>query len=98
MIFRRHVRAPCRPATVAPGPGGNGDRGIITGRRRVRAGVLRGMRHRALPRGVQPRTRSALLMTETEEKLIASAAIIGLSSQPKNGYSTPAAIGMPSRL
>jgi hypothetical protein len=35
-------------------------------------------------------------MTETELKLIAAAAIIGLSRIPKNGYNTPAAIGTPS--
>ena len=37
-------------------------------------------------------------MTLTEEKLIAAAASIGDSSQPKNGNSTPAAIGTPSVL
>ena len=36
-------------------------------------------------------------MTETELKLIAAAAIIGLSSNPNQGYSTPAAIGTPRR-
>jgi len=41
---------------------------------------------------------SALTMTDTELKLIAAAAIIGESSRPKNGYSTPAAMGMPSTL
>ena len=35
---------------------------------------------------------------DTELKLIAAAAIIGLKSSPKNGYSTPAAIGTPSAL
>jgi len=44
------------------------------------------------------RSRSALLMTEMEERLIARAAISGLNNQPVNGYSTPAAIGMPSAL
>jgi hypothetical protein len=43
-------------------------------------------------------SRKALPMTETEEKLIASAAISGLRSNPVVGYSTPAAIGMPSAL
>jgi hypothetical protein len=37
-------------------------------------------------------------MTETDEKLIAAAAINGLSSQPVHGYSTPAASGIPSAL
>ncbi len=37
-------------------------------------------------------------MTDTELKLIASAAIIGDGSCPVTGYSTPAASGMPSAL
>jgi len=37
-------------------------------------------------------------ITETELKLIASAAIIGDNNIPKKGYNTPAAIGMPSTL
>jgi len=45
-----------------------------------------------------PRSRSALVMTETELKLMASAAIIGESSHPVKGYSTPAANGTPSEL
>lgn len=44
------------------------------------------------------RRRKALLMTETELRLIAAPAMIGLSSRPKNGYSTPAATGIPSAL
>jgi hypothetical protein len=44
------------------------------------------------------RSRNALLITDTELKLIAAAAIIGDSNKPKNGYSTPAAIGTPSEL
>ena len=39
-----------------------------------------------------------LPITETELKLIASAAIIGESSAPVIGYSNPAAIGMPKVL
>ena len=42
--------------------------------------------------------RMALLITDTELKLMAAAAIIGDSSRPKKGYSTPAAIGTPSTL
>lgn len=42
--------------------------------------------------------RNALAITETELKLIAAAATIGLSSIPKNGYNAPAAIGTPSTL
>jgi hypothetical protein len=44
------------------------------------------------------RRRSALVITETELNVIAALANIGLSSNPKNGYSTPAAIGTPSEL
>lgn len=33
------------------------------------------------------------MITETELNVIAALAIIGLSNKPKNGYSTPAAIG-----
>jgi len=44
------------------------------------------------------RNRSALPTTDTELRLIASAAIIGESSTPNTGYSTPAAIGTPSVL
>ena len=44
------------------------------------------------------RSRSALPMTDTELTLIAAAAIIGLSSNPNSGYSTPAAIGTPARV
>ena len=44
------------------------------------------------------RKRSALLMTDTDDRLIAKAAISGLSNQPVTGYRIPAAIGMPSAL
>jgi hypothetical protein len=44
------------------------------------------------------RKRKALLITETELRLIASAPIMGDNSQPVNGNSTPAASGTPSRL
>ena len=47
---------------------------------------------------VTERNRKAFAMTETELKLIAAPAMIGLSKMPKNGYSTPAAIGTPSEL
>lgn len=45
-----------------------------------------------------PESRRALLTTDTELRLIAKAAIIGLNSSPKEGYSTPAAIGTPRAL
>ena len=41
------------------------------------------------------RSRNAFPITDTELKLIAAAAIIGLNRIPKNGYNTPAAIGTP---
>ena len=44
------------------------------------------------------RRRRAFAITETELKLMAAAAIIGLNRIPKNGYKTPAAIGTPSVL
>ena len=44
------------------------------------------------------RNRSALLTTDTELKLIASAATIGDSIQPSHGYSAPAASGTPMPL
>ncbi len=37
-------------------------------------------------------------MTETELKLMAAAATMGLSSSPSAGYNTPAASGIPSTL
>ena len=43
-------------------------------------------------------SRKALVITETEDRLIAAAAIIGESSRPVKGYSSPAAIGTPSAL
>lgn len=42
--------------------------------------------------------RKALEITDTELKLIAAAAIIGLSKRPKNGYKIPAATGTPRAL
>ena len=44
------------------------------------------------------RRRKEFVMTETELKLMAAAARMGLSSSPKKGYSTPAAIGTPTEL
>lgn len=44
------------------------------------------------------RKRNAFTITDTELKLIAKAAIIGESNIPKNGYKTPAAIGIPKTL
>lgn len=44
------------------------------------------------------RKRKALVITDTELKLMAAAAIIGDRSNPKMGYSTPAATGTPNAL
>ena len=44
------------------------------------------------------RKRFALVTTDSELAAIAAAAIMGFSGTPKNGYSTPAAIGMPIAL
>jgi hypothetical protein len=44
------------------------------------------------------RSRSAFVITDTELKLIAAAAIMGLKSNPENGYRIPAAIGTPIEL
>jgi len=44
------------------------------------------------------RKRSALPITDTDDRLIAALAIIGLSSSPSHGKSTPAATGTPSAL
>ncbi len=37
-------------------------------------------------------------MTETELKVMAALAIMGLRSRPKKGYRTPAAMGTPREL
>lgn len=55
----------------------------------------------SLPQDLQSlalRSLSALPITDTELRLMAAAAIIGLSSIPRKGYSTPAAIGIPNPL
>ncbi len=44
------------------------------------------------------RRRSAFAITLTDDSAIAAAATTGESSTPKNGYSTPAASGMPATL
>ena len=45
-----------------------------------------------------PRSRDAFAITLTDDSAMAAAAMIGDSRMPKNGYSTPAATGMPSAL
>jgi hypothetical protein len=44
------------------------------------------------------RNRNALLTTDTEDRLMASAAIIGDNVIPSSGYNTPAASGTPTAL
>ncbi len=44
------------------------------------------------------RSRRALVTTETEDRLMAAAAMIGLRRMPKPGYRMPAATGTPSPL
>ena len=53
---------------------------------------------RVLDRQAAFLSRKALVITDAELRLIARAAIIGDSSQPVNGYRTPAANGMPRAL
>jgi hypothetical protein len=43
-------------------------------------------------------SRNALVITDTELKLIAAAAMMGESNNPKKGYNKPAAIGTPNML
>ena len=54
--------------------------------------AVKGLQRRAV------RRRRVLPITETEEKLIAAAAIMGLNNNPNDGYKTPAAIGTPIEL
>lgn len=44
------------------------------------------------------RMRNALLITDTDEKLIANAAMSGDNNHPVSGYRIPAAMGTPSAL
>lgn len=57
-----------------------------------------GMHGNRVPHRSALRNRSAFVMTETELKVIAALANIGLSSTPINGYRTPAATGTPTKL
>jgi len=50
------------------------------------------------PHSATRRSRSALPMTDTELRLIAALAMMGLSRRPNTGYSTPAAMGTPRAL
>ena len=57
-----------------------------------------GLRYLCVLFGSKRRSLSALVTTDTLLRLIAAAAIMGLSSGPPKAYSTPAATGMPSVL
>lgn len=50
------------------------------------------------PHSLMPRKRSELPITDTEDRLIAAAAIMGDSRTPKNGNRMPAATGTPAEL
>jgi hypothetical protein len=56
------------------------------------------MKWRFLPYKVILRRRSAFPITDTELKVIAKAAIIGLKRIPKTGYRAPPARGIPIEL
>lgn len=65
-----------------------------------RATFTRATRRHEGYRGLSRRRlrRSALAMTDTELRLMAALAIIGLSKRPKSGYNAPAAMGTPTTL
>lgn len=104
-------RPPCQYGTTNLGVhawqrlGGRRSR-IAAGTRGAPRGVISPRTSWALPvardpgylRVRAPRRRSALVMTDAELILMAIAAIMGESSHPVNGYSTPAASGTPSAL
>ena len=60
--------------------------------------VIRNDLHRMPPYNRTPLSRKALDITDTDDRLIAAAAMIGDSKSPVKGYSTPAATGMPTAL
>lgn len=83
------IRAAARRCAGCTGVGGLRNRRDHFRRRRAYAAASR-----ADPR----RSRSAFDTTDTDDRLIASAAIMGDSTIPNHGYRTPAAIGMPITL
>ena len=96
MLFSWQMYCP-RAATL-----GSTCRGSISGRlRRALCNIRRRRSHHlrdySLCSGAR-RSRRALPTTDTDDRLIASAASIGLNSTPNTGYSTPAATGTPSAL
>ena len=97
-------QAPDAPVVQAPQPAHDQDGGADASQQFELFQLARIAAHapsRSIRRAIYfavPRSRNALVMTETELRLIASAAIIGDNSLPVNGYSRPAASGMPRAL
>ena len=75
---------------------GNGDKAVSI-RNDLKERLPEATEH-TIDRMMQQLTKEAKDPTLTEEKAIAAAAIIGLNSQPVNGYRTPAARGIPIAL
>ena len=102
LIEPRLVRADLETLVISGSE--NGSRSKKSGRycSEQRIGPCRHLREEGhLPPAIQSfavRNLSALAITETELKLMAAAAIIGLRSKPNAGKSTPAASGTPTTL
>src|SRR5205807_9369472 len=86
-------RSPAAASVRFVAEGQHARRGLIWRFDRSLTGTLRASTHKTTRR-----RRSAFPITETELKVMAALAIIGLRSSPKIGYSTPAASGTPSAL
>ncbi len=84
------IKCPMRQGSCSRGPNAERERERTHPRQTLLRPVVR--HNRAL------RNRNALLTTDTELRLIASAAIIGDKVMPNHGYSTPAASGTPTAL
>jgi len=65
---------------------------------RGRLASIRGTMSHSIVQNFKRCNRNEFAITETELKLMAAAAIIGLSSSPKKGYRIPAASGIPTEL
>lgn len=93
------LAAPGRPEPVPLGGVESKKRPACSGARRGAENYfnLSGNKSVSVHSGTR-RSRSALPMTDTELRLMAALAIIGLSSSPNHGYRTPAAMGTPRTL
>lgn len=108
MVVRLDVGASASDATPSPGRRSpqarwRVDRAIDPGRRPPRHKAPRARCPASIPLAPSGhsgtrRSRSALAMTDTELNVMAALATTGLSSRPRAGYNTPAAIGTPSML